>query len=347
MNDERFLELTTKFLSREITEPEKNELSIILQIEQYKQQFETMVRNWESRNRNYLKFDLKDGLEKFTQRLAERNNSFYWGDKVKAKKSFLFNPVFLKAAASIVFMIMIAGGALYLGGFFNSQSVETVWEEKTTVAGQKFILELSDHSVITLNSESKIKYPASFGKDSRDIYLEGEAYFNVSHNKTKPFIVHTGNISTTVLGTQFNVNAFPDENKIFVSLVEGEVKVSKEKDGTVEGLVVLKPRQQLQYNKESEISSFEEFDEQKAVGWKDNILIFSNEPLENVLAKLQRAYGVNFLLENKSYGKIKITTRFENSSLWTISEVIKKLTGLNYRTIKENNETKKIVFYKK
>lgn len=347
MNDERFFDLVTKFLSNEITEKEKNELTIILQIEHYKKTFEAIVEKWNNQNRDGVKFSLDEGMENLTKKLSARDKSFYWGDKVKPNRNMLSNPYLLKIAASIVFILVVASAAIYFSGLFKQKTNEITWNEKTTVFGQKYILELGDHSVITLNADSKIKYPVAFGKDSREIYLEGEAYFNVSHDKTKPFIVHTGNISTTVLGTQFNVNAFPNEKKISVSLVEGEVKVSKEKNGTEEGIVVLKPKQQLQYNKENEISSFEEFDIQKEIGWKDNILKFSNESLGSVFKKLQRAYGVKFQLADKSYENIKITTKFNNSSLWTVSEVIKKLTGLNYRTIKENNETKKIIFYKK
>jgi len=104
--------------------------------------------------------------------------------------------------------------------------------------------------------------------------------------------------------------------------------------------------QQLIYNKENETNKVKSFEEQSAVGWKDNILVFDNEPLEKVLIKLQRTFGVQFELTDKSFNSKKIKGNFKNASLWTITEVIKKATGLKYKSIKENNETKKIVFYK-
>jgi transmembrane sensor len=347
MNEQRFWDLVTKLLSNEITEQEKNELSIILQIDQYKKQFEKIVGNWNNQKRENLKFDSANGLETLTQRLKERDRSFFWGDKVKTNKNLFINPYLLKVAASIIFFMLIATAVLYYGNLFKKPKAEIAWNEKETVLGQKYILELGDHSIVTLNAQSKIKYPTVFGKDSRDIYLEGEAFFNVSHDSTKPFIVHAGNISTTVLGTRFNVNAFSAEKNIEVSLVEGSVKISKVKNESLEDIVILSPKQQIVFNKQAEVGKVEQFDIQETTGWKDNILIFKKELFSSVLVKLERQYGVKFELMDKSLGSKKITANFQNASLWTVTEALKKLTGLQYKTIKENNETKKIIFYKK
>jgi transmembrane sensor len=263
------------------------------------------------------------------------------------KSASLYLGYIIRTAA--VLLIMLGGYfILQQTGIFNSKTkTEIAWNQKTTLMGEKFMLTLSEGTKVTLNADSKFKYPIRFNNNSREVFLEGEAYFEVEHDSSKPFIVHSGKISTTVLGTKFNVSAFPEEKRITVSLVEGKVKVSKEKENDVEEIVELKPKQQLVFNKEKEISTFDEFDLQKATGWKDNIFKFDEEPLGKVLIKLERAYGIKFELANKSFADYTITARFENSSIWTISEVIKKLTGLRYKTIKENNETKKIIFYKK
>ena len=347
MNDERFFELITKFLSKEITEVEKNELSIILQIDQYKKQFETIAANWKNEKRDDLKYDADEGLANLTQKLTERDSSFHWGDNIKPRKSFIRNPVLLKIAASIIFIIVIAGGALYMGGYLTSKNVDIAWSEKITIPGQKLIFELSDHSVITMNADGKIKYPAKFGGDSRDIYLEGEAYFEVYHDSGKPFVVHTGNISTTVLGTKFNVKAFPGENEITVSLIEGKVKVSGNETNGTKGSVMLDAKQKLVFDINTEMNKIEDFDYQKEIGWKDNNLKFEKEPLEKIFVVLGRAYGVKFELSDKSYGEKRITANFNKVSLWTVVESIKKLTDLKYDAVKENNVVKKFIFYKK
>lgn len=248
-----------------------------------------------------------------------------------------------------VLLIMVGGYFILQQSriFDNKTKAEITWNEKSTVMGEKFVIALSEGTKITLNADSKLKYPIRFNNNSREVYLEGEAYFEVKHDSGRPFIVHSGKISTTVLGTKFNVNAFPEEKRITVSLVEGKVKVSKEKEGNAEGIVELQPKQQLVYNKQMEISKVEEFDQQETTGWKDNKLIFRKESFVNVLVKLERAYGVRFELADKSFSSKKITANFQNESLWTVSETLRKLTGLQYKSIKENNETKKIIFYKK
>jgi len=347
MNDERFLELTTKFLSHEITEQEKNELSIVLQIEQYKKQFETIIENWNNQKRTEAKFDLNEGIDNLSLKLTERDDSFTWGENVSRKNSFFRNYTLIKAAASIAFLFVLATGVLYTLGVFEHKPAVIAWNEKATRMGEKYIVALFDGTKITLNADSKLKYPARFGEDTREVYLEGEGFFEVTHDDNKPFVVHSGDVSTTDIGTKFNISAFPNEKIIEVSLVEGSVKVSANNSGSQKGDVILEPTQQLVYNKENETNKVRTFDDQKATGWKDNVFVFDNEPLSKVFVELERSFGIKFELTDKSYGNKKIKANFKNASLWTITEVIKKATGLQYRMIKENNETKKVVFFKK
>jgi len=254
----------------------------------------------------------------------------------------------LKVAASILLLITISFGVVYVSGVFKEKPVELTWNEKTTKMGEKWMVSLPDGSRIILNADSKLKYPAHFTNASREVYLEGEAYFEIHHDEIHPFIVHSENLSTKVLGTKFNVSAFPEEKNISISLIEGSVKVSREEsNGIVSDLVKLVKEQQLIYNKTYEIGNVEKFDYQDAVGWKDNILVFKKEPFANVLTKLERTYGIKFELKDKSYSNFRITGNFYNESIWTVSESLKKLTGLQYKSIKENNITKQIIFYKK
>lgn len=264
------------------------------------------------------------------------------------KKSVYMNFSYIIRVAAV--LLIIAGGYFTLkqfGVFNESVKAEIAWNQTVTAPGEKFVLTLNDSSRITLNADTKLNYPVSFNGKTWDVYLEGEAYFEIQHDLSKPFIVHTKNISTTVLGTKFNVSAFPGENNIAVSLVEGKVNVSKVINGSVEGIVELIPNQQLIYSKEKEIGRVEEFDLQKAIGWKENNLVFESEKLSNVFVKLERAYGVKFELADQSYGSRIITADFKKASLWTVVESIKKLTDLKSDTKKENNVVKKFIFYKK
>ncbi len=350
MSEERFLELAAKYLSKEASNEERTSLYNYLEKDEYYNLFTHLKSEWEKAGTEKVEteFNIENGLDKLTQKIQTAESSFTFGDKKKQpKKNLLFNPTFLKYAASIAFFLVLVTGVLIILGVLKQKPVLISWNEKQTVMGEKYLATLSDGSTITLNADSKLKYPARFTNDTREIYLEGEAFFEVKHDSSKPFIVHSGNISTTVLGTKFNISAFPNEKNIAVSLVEGSVKVSKEESGTVENIVMLQPDQQLVYNKENEIGKVEQFDLQEIAGWKENKLIFRKETFANVLVKLERTYGVKFELQDKSFSGQKITANFQNESLWTVSESLKKLTGLQYKTVKENNVTKKIVFYKK
>lgn len=350
MSEERFLELAAKYLSNEVSNEERASFYNYLEKDEYYNLFTHLKDEWEKAGMLPVEseFSIESGIEKLIQKIKKVEPSFSFDHKKNHTQSrFLFNPTLLKYAASIAFLLVLATGILYVSGIFKQKPVVITWNEKRTIMGEKWIVTLLDGSRVTLNADSKLKYPIRFTNGTRDIYLEGEAYFEVQHDSSKPFIVHSGNLSTTVLGTKFNVSAFPNEKNIAVSLVEGSVKVSKEKAGTAENIVMLQHDQQLVYNKEKEISTVGQFDILDVTGWKDNKLIFRKEPFANVLVKLVRTYSVKFELQDKSFSNKKITANFQNESLWTISETLKKLTGLHYKTIKENNETKRIVFFKK
>jgi transmembrane sensor len=348
MNKKKFIELATRYLSKEASHEEIEQLNNLLMQHEYKTLFNFIDQQWnageETKSNNT--FDLERGLGKLTSKIKKFEPAFEWKEK-KHSRIFILQPAFLRVAASIAVIFTIATAALYIGGVFNPKQISIAWNEKITVMGEKSIVTLLDGTKITLNADSKLKYPTRFGEESREVYLEGEGYFEVAHNSDKPFVVHTGNISTTDIGTAFNINAFADDKEIEVSLIEGSVKVSTNETGSAKGDIILEPTQQLVYNKENETNKVRTFDDQKAAGWKDNIFVFDNEPLSKVFIELERSFGIKFELTDKSYSSKKIKANFKNESIWTVAEVLKKATGLQYKTIKENNETKKIIFYKK
>lgn len=275
-------------------------------------------------------------------------NSILSSIKPKTEKSPTFRRRYIYSiAASIAFLMLASTALLYFLGIFNAKSDEIIWAENVTQMGQKLILSLPDGSDITMNGDSKLKYPEQFKYNLREVYLEGEAFFQIVHDPQKPFIVHFSNITTTVLGTKFNVNAFKNSEEISVSLVEGKVIVTNKEKNGIKGNVLLAPKQKLVYNFKDDLSKINEFDYLQEVGWKDNILVFKDEPLDMIFARLERAYGIKFVLQSKSYQNIKLTTKFENSTINTVNEVIKKLTGLEYKNVIEQNVITKVIFYKK
>ena len=194
----------------------------------------------------------------------------------------------------------------------NDSSIQVI--TKHNPRGIKSIITFSDGSKAYLNAESEVRYPQLFSESKREVALKGEAYFEINRDVKRPFIIHSENIIIEVLGTKFNVNAYPENNSIQVALISGKVAVNAHKGDKI----ILAPLEMLNYSftgKDSyDIVSFEP---ENVIGWKDGILIFRDESISNIFQKLERWYGVNIIYNrNRSiYSDWGFTGKFENRSL--------------------------------
>jgi transmembrane sensor len=275
------------------------------------------------------------------QRFCNTIHHFFGIKELKQINVFFHHSAYVRAAASLAFLMILVTGGFFVFNVMKQRSVSIAWNEKKTVMGEKSIITLLDGTRITLNADSKLKYPVRFGEDAREVSLEGEAYFEVNQDASKPFVVRAGNVSTTDLGTKFDVSAFPHEETISISLEEGKVEVSTAISGTKKDDVILTPAQQWVFNKEKETSTIESFDSQKAVGWKDNILVFDNEPFSKILVPLERYFGVKFEIADQSLAHRTIKANFKNESFWTVSEVLKKQQASRIKLLRKITKLKK------
>ena len=333
MDIRKFSKLTEKYKKGECS-PREKEL-----LENYLESFQNNAGEWnenEMGNQRITEEKIYSGIMKSVKKESTR----YF---TRAFQS----PSLLKRAASIIFFIVLGTGILYISGVFNQKKGTFVWHEKITSPGEKAVLTLSDGSKVVLNADSKLKYSEQFNGKAREIYLEGEAYFAIKHENNKPFIVHTGDLTTTDIGTEFDISAYPDNKTIAVSLLEGKVKISSDKNGRVERIAVLNPKERLVYDKRNNAGTFGNFDSLEIVGWKDNIYKFDNVSLDKVLSGLERAYAVKFRLTDRTVLAQKITVKFEKNSLNTVVDVIKSLTGLDYKIVKGENDMKEVLFFNK
>jgi ferric-dicitrate binding protein FerR (iron transport regulator) len=192
---------------------------------------------------------------------------------------------------------------LSVGGIITYFNQEQADLEKTQLvirenpAGQKSTFKLSDGTIIKLNAASKLIFPDNFGDHERKVFLEGEAFFNVSRDETKPFIVETSDLSTRVLGTSFNIRSYDDEPEIQVAVVSGKVMVQildntgSPENGTDE---ILLKDQMVSFN-----SKTKQFNKINGVPdsflvWQDNTIIFEHTDFKQVQKILARWYGVEF-----------------------------------------------------
>ncbi len=347
MKENEFFELVTKYLANEISFEEMSVLKELLNDKYYQDQFNKIEVEWSKIDEkvNNREFNEDRGLRILRSKIRKYEPDMYKTNPLLDRIHDISFSHPMRVAASFILLMTIAISMLYFNGIIGNKSSSNQWQEKITEPGQKMLLTLLDGTKITLNADSKLKYPLDFSKKTRDVYLEGEAYFEVAHNPAKPFIVHTGDLTATVLGTKFNVNAFPKDNFITVSLVQGKLKVTNIKSGLKKDPVILSPREQIKYNVKEHKMALSTFNIASVTGWKDNTLVFDNEPLSNVFEKLNRAFGVEFNTEDKMLENKKIKAYLNNESLWTVIQIIKSAANCNYKIINENGQIKKVVFY--
>lgn len=167
----------------------------------------------------------------------------------------------------------------------------------STLKGDQTSITLPDGSIIFLNSESSIIYPTTFGRNNREITLSGEAFLNIAKDKKHPFIVNTKYLALEVLGTSFNVSAYPKDSIIETTLLEGKIKVTpQQKQATA---IILVPNQKLRFNNNTFSMNVSQTDSYIETAWRRGDLIFKSEPLSKIIEKLERYYGMNITVTGK------------------------------------------------
>jgi ferric-dicitrate binding protein FerR (iron transport regulator) len=208
-------------------------------------------------------------------------------------------------------------------------------QQATTARGQKLKVELVDGSQVILNANSKLTFPEHFSGNTREVYLEGEAYFQVAHDAAHPFIVHTRVANTTVLGTSFNVMSTA-AGETEITLVEGKVDVTSQGPTAANGVhQILLPNQQAIVTEGSETIQMRNVDVTAYVDWIDNVLHFDNVTLAEAALKLEAWYNVDITFENPALAKCTINATYTKETLNNILNSLEYMLKIGYR--KEGN----------
>jgi len=240
------------------------------------------------------------------------------------KKSINYSQIYKYAAIIILFMALIFEINSYGNGAFWWNG-----DRYTTAYGEIKEISLKDGSVVTLNSMSELKVPNNYEKSNRELFLTGEAYFKVKKNTEKPFIVYANAVSTTALGTEFNISAYTEDNKTIVSLKKGKVEV-KESTLNTQREVILNPGEEalIQHNQALTKSTFSDTER---LGWKiEHLLVFKDANIEEVLSKLRRHYGVKFNYSHLQNKQWKLTGEFKEQSLHDVLESLSFNYNIRY-----------------
>lgn len=244
----------------------------------------------------------------------------------------------MRVAATVVIGLLVAAGLFF---FFREGADHTVLqaqaekkiEKRVNPNGQKSVLFLSDGTKVWLNAASKISYAENFDdQPAREVYLEGEAFFDVAPDAHKVFVVHTASLRIKVLGTSFNVKSYDEEKTIETTLVHGKVRIEHaDASGGGTGEVELKPNQRAVFNKRSGILKIRDVVVDNSISWKQEKLVFDEESIDNVILQMERWFNVRIHVQNKGTLDCKLTASIEKESLEDVLKLLETSHKIRYR----------------
>ena len=269
--------------------------------------------------------------------IAPNNNTYKALDRVKnkikqiesQKKHLRIRRVILRSAAVIIPILLILGSYFYL-----NQDVQMI--EVVTAGNQQKQCTLADGTTIVLNSCTKITYPSKFKDTIRMVTLEGEAYFSVTSDAAKPFIVKTNNLSVRVIGTKFNISAYPTNDRTIATLNSGKIQVDIQ-SGKTDSKYILKPNQEIVFNKIDNSVLINTVTGENS-GWKDGSLVFQDATFNDIVNTIERRYGVTINFSKQAFLNTPYTIKFiHNESLEDVLNVLQDVVG-GFEYKKENSK---------
>ena len=219
---------------------------------------------------------------------------------IPSEKNHWLNFRFLgKVAASVLIVVSVGTASYYIGTRHNQpKSAALAYFETTTPMGAQTKVVLPDQSVVWVNAGSTLRYGSDFNTNGRSVQLDGEAYFEITRDSLKPFIVKSKRLDIKVLGTSFNVKAYGMDETTDVTLVSGKVNVSLRDEVAHAGDVTLTPNRKLSFNKQTNKVRVSEVDAKDALSWMDGSLKFSEQPFMSIAKDLERKFNVRIRVES-------------------------------------------------
>jgi len=312
--DEKIPEgLIVRYLSNEASSEEQLQLfEWISQDALHQKLFNEYCDLWGKSYKHPVKFDFTKGLQRLNNRL----------DQEETKLSTEPVSIWLKIAASLL-ILFVAGLSIYFLGKYMESTSAVNYTEQSNPDGQKSTILLTDGSVVQLNSNSTLRFPEVFKGMKREVYLQGEAFFEVQKDSLRPFIIYTGTVHTQVLGTSFNIKA--TTASVEISVATGKVKVM---EGTVTELLL--PQEKITYQVQDKKWKREKTNLERELAWKNNTLIIENKNLQEAATLLEEWYGATISFENEAIKNCRITGKYKNESLENVLKAISYSTEIKF-----------------
>lgn len=301
-----------------------------------------MVAEWfaEEEGNKCLSRYIDDELEELTEEKAmswldhsvpERRMKARFLNRIKQSKKKRIQRRLLVAAVMIPFLFLGISVTFLAGraGIFS----ETKYVEVSVPCGERMQVILQDGTVVLLNSGTKLRYPQKFSLFNRTVELSGEGYFDVAKMKSAPFIIELKGVSVEVTGTKFNVKSYADDQKVWVALKEGGVKLQDDK--RLEYLLV--PGDQVEYDRlsgEYKVERMESFE--KVTAWRDNSLNFYLTPLVDILKVLERQYDAHFVIGDSLLLNSRFTLSTTKVNMTDVFKDLEMVSHIVFKEIKED-----------
>lgn len=288
---------------------------------------ETMLREaWEEKQESKTA-----GLNFDKQALFNRIQNQINSHEISIKHRIAF---FTRKYAAVigVGLVLAASATIFsIYRFGSHQEIAFVQVSNSDKTSKEIVL--PDGSKVSLNTNSTLKYPQKFARKNRTVILDGEAFFDVTKDAKKPFIVKTSSINIEVLGTSFNVMAFDKDAIVETTLFTGKVKISRKNPSTNKTQsVILSPNHKATFYKSDERFVMDKVDATSSTAWQKGELVFENEMFDNVIVKLQRWYNVEITLSDDIKNKHRLTMSIDSESLNETLNIIKKTLPVDYTT---------------
>lgn len=269
---------------------------------------EALNKLWEQAGEQEMPRGMQQSIRRMQQNLGMQPEA----DNKKRIQLFIWR-------AAAIFLLAVSSVSIYL--MLEKDRPQKDLLECYIPTAEIRELTLPDGTCVMLNSKSTLLYPEEFAGDTRSVYLIGEANFKVNPDKEHPFIVKANDFQVTALGTEFNVNAYPENNELIATLLEGCVKVDF---NNLMSNVILKPNEQLAYNKKTKKGSLHLPEMEDVTAWQRGELVFSNMYLEDIFTNLERKFPYTLVYSPNSLKENTYSFRFQKEV--TLEEVMKIIT---------------------
>lgn len=328
----RFVYLLDRYFQNEATNAERAELSLLIDSGEYDAELKEKIEAYpvdDKGHRDVSAEEAKSVLENIFPAKQARvialeettSSNFKWGWVAAAM---------VVASVSIGWFMIGREGNIFNAPIAQQQAQRL---EVSVYSGTQFV-HLPDGSTVLLNKDSELSYADTFGSESRQVILKGEAYFNVARDPSRPFIVRTRNVTTTVLGTAFNVKAYEDESEVKVTVTRGKVQVANER----KTLGIITPDQQIAVNTATNTFVQTNLKAATETVWVDRALILDDLNMAQAAAVIEEKFKTKIFFAREELKECRITAAFLNGeSLDQVMKVVSAVVLVEYTIQKDGN----------